>query len=328
MNKQAGAGVKVSAEHQSQTNPQVLEAAISWKSCLTSGLATPKQLADCQRWREENPEHEKVWQRLVAIEARFKSLPAGSHHVLARREPVSPRTVLKSLLVFAAATPVALTATDWGKDVLLRDYYTKTGQRKRVVLPDGTELNLNTDTAVDILFDDQYRRIVLHRGEITVNTAPDPAAVKRSLIVSTARGQVKALGTHFWIRDGKTTEVAVFDGATEVTHDHKGGVHLVEKGYQVSLNRQGVSALSSADVNVMGWTEGKIIAQSMPLGEFLAELERYYSGVIVCDEAVAGLKLSGVFPLDNKEHVLNAIEQSLPVRVDSFSRFWVRVAAR
>lgn len=318
----------MSAANQTKTNSQVLEAAIAWKSCLASGLATPDQLAGCQRWREESPEHEMVWQRLVAIESRFQALPAGSRHVLTRRGQMDRRTVLKSLLVFAVATPVALTATDWGNNLLLRDYYTKTGQRKRVVLPDGTELHLNTDTAVDILFDDQHRRIVLHRGEITVNTAPDPFPVKRPLSVSTSRGQVRALGTHFCIRDGRTTDVAVFDGATEVTHDGQGEARLVEKGYQVSLNRDGIGALEPANENVMGWTEGKIIAQSMPLGVFLAELERYYRGVIVCDDAVAGLKLSGVFPLDNKEHVLNAIEQSLPVQVNSFSRFWVRVAAR
>lgn len=318
----------MTTENRAAIDPVVLDEAIAWKACLSSGVATPDQQAGCLRWRNQNPEHELVWQRLSAIDERFQALPAGSSQVLNRAPPFNRRTVLKSLLVFAVATPVAITATDWSSRRLFADYVTKTGQRKRVTLPDGTQMHLNTDTAVAIQFDETYRRIVLQQGEITISTAPDPNPVKRDLIVSTARGEIKALGTYFWVRDGKTIDVAVFDGATHVTHYRQAASRVIEKGYQVSLMSDGFSEQRVADENVLGWVEGNIIAQGMRLDRFLAELERHFRGIIVCEDRVADLRLSGVFPLNNKDNILNALEQSLPVRISSFSRYWVRVSAR
>jgi hypothetical protein len=55
-------------------------------------------------------------------------------------------------------------------------------------------------------------------------------------------------------------------------------------------------------------------------GRFLADLARYRPGMIHCAPEVARLRLSGVFPLDDTQRILNMLPNSLPVQVRSRTR--------
>ncbi len=57
---------------------------------------------------------------------------------------------------------------------LRADYRTATGEIKPIVLSDGTQLVLNTASAVDVHYDDRQRLIRLHAGEISLITGRDP----------------------------------------------------------------------------------------------------------------------------------------------------------
>ncbi|KAG1059180.1 hypothetical protein G6F40_018182 [Rhizopus arrhizus] len=61
----------------------------------------------------------------------------------------------------------------------------------------------------------------------------------------------------------------------------------------------------------------------MRLDAFVDELSRYRKGRLVCDPAVAGLRISGSFPLGDTDRVLAAVERALPVRADRYTRYWV-----
>ena len=63
----------------------------------------------------------------------------------------------------------------------------------------------------------------------------------------------------------------------------------------------------------------------MPLGEFIAELDRYRLGVLRCDPRVAGLRLSGVFPVHDSDRILATLPSVLPVQVRARSRYWVLI---
>jgi transmembrane sensor len=63
------------------------------------------------------------------------------------------------------------------------------------------------------------------------------------------------------------------------------------------------------------------------LDDFLADIGRYRQGLLRCEPAVAGLRISGVFPLADTERILDMLASSLPVRVRSRSRYWVTLEA-
>ena len=75
----------------------------------------------------------------------------------------------------------------------------------------------------------------------------------------------------------------------------------------------------------------RVIAEQVDnsqLGDFLAELSRHRPGILRCDPSVAGLELTGVFPLADTDRVLAALQQSLPVQVHSLTRYWISVSAK
>lgn len=68
-----------------------------------------------------------------------------------------------------------------------------------------------------------------------------------------------------------------------------------------------------------------LVASQMRLADFLAELGRYRHGQLGCSEQVADLRISGSYPLDDSERILQMLEVALPVRVRRFTRYWVTV---
>jgi transmembrane sensor len=71
-----------------------------------------------------------------------------------------------------------------------------------------------------------------------------------------------------------------------------------------------------------------LYAEEMRLADMLAEVARYRSGVLRCDPAVAQLRVSGVFQLDDTDRILAVLAQTLPVRVDARTRYWVTVTSQ
>jgi len=96
-------------------------------------------------------------------------------------------------------------------------------------------------------------------------------------------------------------------------------------GDGVAVDGGGVRPLVGVGIDPFGWSRGVLVASDVGLGEFLAEAGRYRAGWLGCDAGVAGLRLSGVFRLDDPEGLLGNIERLLPVRVVERTRWWVRV---
>ncbi|MGV2834146.1 hypothetical protein ACNPOQ_10385, partial [Pseudomonas shirazensis] len=76
------------------------------------------------------------------------------------------------------------------------------------------------------------------------------------------------------------------------------------------------------------WVDGMLVAAQMRLADFLDELSRYRHGRLSCSEQVANLRISGSYPLDDSERILQMLEVALPVSVRRFTRYWVTVERR
>ena len=98
-----------------------------------------------------------------------------------------------------------------------RAYRTAIGEQKTVVLTDGTTIQLNTDSRIEVVYTKDSRTIQLRRGEVHVSAAYDP---HRVLEVHAAHRLVRALGTAFDVRvEGQAVEVMVTKGLVEVVDD-------------------------------------------------------------------------------------------------------------
>jgi transmembrane sensor len=308
---------------------------------------------DLQQWRAAHPDHEKAWQRLESFGRRLQGLPALhaplAHEVLSNHKKApcaSRRKALKVLALMAAVGGSAWLACrdDLGEAMLadyMADYHTGVGERRMIVLADGTQVVLNAKTSIDVCFDDRQRLLRLICGEILVTTAHNPAhnpahdpargrsKETRPFLVETTQGRLRALGTRFSVRHAeRRNQVALLQGAVEIDLDRGSARELVEAGQQRRFTQDRIEAAASVNDDVAAWVDGMLVAHEMPLGEFLAELARYRSGVLHCDAAIADLKISGIYPLADTDRVLDMVQRALPVEVRRTTRYWVRVVAR
>lgn len=311
------------------TDSIIFEEAADWLVRLNSGKTTPADWDALSAWRTQSLVHERAWQNAESFLGAMRGLPADIARGALGREQ-SRRQVLVKLALLLAAGPVAWAtyrARPW--EVLQADYRTAAGEQRNVELADGSILVLNTASRVEVAFDATQRAIYLQAGEILIETASDNVSPPRPFVVRTADGEARPLGTRFTVRryDGYS-RVAVFEGAVEVTPAESKAPLRLAAGEQAGFTTTATGPVSPAVEVDASWRDGMLIARHMRLADLLAELERYRPGLLRCDPEVADLRVSGAFPVLDSERSLALLQQTFPIQIETFSRYWVRVRPR
>ena len=312
-------------------DPQVRDSAIDWLVKSQSGLMSAADCLALQRWRQANTEHEYAWQRVSSLPLLLQPgatllADATTRRALesAGNDPQQRRQVLKALLAVSllgglswqgAQTRVVRSA--------LATYRTGTGERRQWRLADGSTLWLNTASAVNLDLNAAQRSVQLVEGEIAL----DAPVESRALHLLTPNAMLRSQGAHLLVRhDRQGTEVTVLRGRVQVhSRGHQLPVRL-DAGWRTQVNNHGIAALAPVDgFLAQAWMRGLLPAERMRLDTLLAELSRYRPGVLRCSDAVAGLRITGSFQLDDTDAALALLAQALPVRIERRTRYWVTV---
>jgi transmembrane sensor len=311
---------------------KVADEAAAWVTLFMSSQATSTDHLRLQAWRDAHPDHERAWQHIEAVSARMRTLDTAVSRTLSSVvvQPSAGRRATLALvcLGIAGAAGFAGTRTQTWQEVRAH-YRTAKGERREWTLEDDTRLTLNTDSAVNVDYSGDVRRITLVAGEILVQSghrATTGVPETRRLMVSTRYGDVEALGTRFSVRDedGRAS-VVVFEHRVRVSPQADSASVIVAAGQRTVLTQETVSAPQVADPLADAWAKGQLIAVNMRLADFIEELGRYRTGVVRCDPAVADLRFSGVFPLDDPEKIVAMLPGSLPVQLRMRTRYWVTI---
>lgn len=313
--------------HDAPIDPVIVEQASEWLMLHWGDDLDAEKRQAFVLWQQAHPEHQRAWQRLQQLQQTFGSVPVGCARAVLRDSPDPQRRaalkMLGVLLVAGGSGYLLQNQVAWR--ATFAEHRTATGEIRHMTLGDGTRLDLNSDSAVDLRFTAQERRIKLIKGEVLLTSGHDPI---RPLIVETASGDVQALGTRFSVREmDDGTRVELYEGQLRIS-PRQGTPVLMDAGHSLWFNAGRTGSMHPANVNASSWSQGRLVAERQPLGRFLAELARYRPGWIRCDESVSPLLLTGVFPLDNTDSVLAALERTLPVQVQSVTRYWVTVKRR
>ncbi|MGK5047225.1 FecR domain-containing protein [Janthinobacterium sp. GB4P2] len=322
-------------------DPRAARGAAQWLVRLHAGALNPDEQQAFQAWRASDPAHETAWKRAELVCSTLASVPPALRQT-ADAAPQSPqrRAVLYGLAGLIAVGPalwLASRSLPWQGWQAWQAWHpairTARGEIRHMTLPDGTQLVLNTDTAIDVRFDDAARRVILHAGELHVATVHDKAVPARPFLVRSSNGAVRALGTHFSVRqDGSVlaprTQVSVSEGAVEIQpRESPSALRKVNAGQQGSFDDVAVAPLSPLALHAAGWLQGVLIAERMPLGELLEQVARYRYGVIRCDPALAAMPVDGIFQLNEPDNILLLLQRSLPIRLARRTRYWISVEA-
>ena len=309
-------------------DPRVLEQAADWLMQLHSGAASAQQRRECERWRASDPEHARAWQRAEALLGKLGGLPPELAMPALDRSRASRTSARRAALLKLAA----LLAVVPGAWLLLEqqgwrhDYRTATGERRNIVLADGSRISLNTATTLDVQFDGAQRLLTLRRGEIAVHTAPD--AQRRPFFVATAEGRLEALGTVFSVRqeEGRTA-LAVRESRVRVLA-HSGAQHIIAAGSQVAFTAAAIGEPRALDAGELAWQRGMLLADAMRLHDFALELGRYRPGIVRCDPRVANVRVSGAFPITDTDAALVMLVSTYPVAARTrLGGYWVTLDA-
>ena len=311
-------------------DPGAARVAAQWLVRLRDGALSVAEQQAFDAWRDSHPAHREAWRRAELVCQAMAIVPPA----LRQQQPQEQRrrTVKQLAMLIACAAPPLLLASrspwweSWRAGVS-----TGTGEIRHMPLPDGTRLAMNTATAIDVAFDHTTRLIVLHAGEIHLRSAPDPATVARPLMVRSANGSVRAIGTRFAVRQegglfSPRTHVCVTQGAVEIvpSQAHQ-AARTIGSGWQTSFDANAVAGVAAAPAGSEAWLQGVLIAERTPLAEVLAQLARYRKGVVRCDPAVARLPVDGIFQLNDTDRILALLQVSLPIRVSLRTPYWVSV---
>lgn len=309
-------------------DPRVVKQAISWALRLRNNRANVRLHTQCELWREAHQDHELAWQRVKALQEELSNqltaIP-GAHVALENSaQGLGRRQALKMLsgvLLAGSAAWISRDLTGWQR--WTSDLATATGERRSIQLPDGTRLQLNTDSAVDLDFNPQQRVIKLTRGEILVTCG---VAESAPLLVQTRHGWLEGIDGRFAVRqESDCTRLSVVSGTAAIHSPNQAGGQLIKVHAGESYFVRQTEAVPAPPMNmdVGAWADGLIVTRDMRLGEFLAEVGRYRHGYLGCSTEIADLRLSGVFRLEDTDKLLAILPQTLPVHVRYRTRWWV-----
>ncbi|MDD1619981.1 MAG: FecR family protein [Methylococcaceae bacterium] len=311
--------------------------AIWWQARLSSDLLGDGQRREFDAWLAECPEHAAAWQAINSFWTGLDSLTledisdeAGGQvpEFPPAKSGRSPRSLFRPGLALAASLLLTLSFAYQQFDLYLADYRSATGLQRQIDLADGSSILLNTASAVSADFSAEKRLITLHSGEAFFKVAADR---DRPFVVKTEAGEVRALGTAFDVRrQDDDVSVTVFEHAVKITTAGGEIKERLSEAEQLLFSRDRVNAVSHVNPQrAAAWHQQRMVFQDKPLAEVVAELDRYRPGkIIILDDAIKNLPITGVFGIADTDVALQSIEQSLAVKVRKVTDHLVLLSAK
>lgn len=275
-------------------------------------------------WLALDPQHASAIARLQGHLAPLQTLPAQPATATLRRA-ASSRRHGRSIASLALLAMVGLLGSySMQQGLMFADLHTASGERQHQRLADGSQIDLDSDSAVDLDFDPQQRRVKLLRGEILVEVAKDPA---RPFSVVTAQGSIRALGTRFLVEQlDDATQVTMLESATRI--DAGGRSQTLNAGQRLRFDANGPGAVEQVDSQALqnAWDDRQLLAYNQPLTDVLERLARHRKGLVLFDkQALSALRVTVMLPTDDSDRALRLLARTLPIEISHYTPWLTRV---
>ena len=328
--------MEAARQRDAHLSDNIVRVAIQWRLKLDVAEDQATVQASIQRWCQQQPEHALAWQRLGGLQRELDAYtatlasPELGIPILKRAGADLQRRRALKLLTLAVAVGGPAGWLVARHPTVTADYSVATGERRHITLADGSELLLNSGSALDVHFSATERLLELRTGEMQIHSAADPSSLRASpLRVACRHGWCDSADARFVLRDqGSHSDLLVQQGSVAVSTLSAQQPLPVKAGERYALYPEHIEPIDHQTIDPSAWTRGMLVVDDIRLDAFLQELARYRRGLTGCDPAIADLRLSGVFQLDQQDALLEHLARTLPVDIVSRSRFWVRVVAK
>jgi len=274
-------------------------------------------------WRAADPANEKAWQCLIEAQSHFDGAPVKTTSIISRSDKLKRRQFLSLIALSAGGTFIFNndTLSDLISTSEQQKIVTTTGEIKHITIDEHTQLSLNTNTEVDFLT--ERHLVIKSGGECHLS-----ATQKHPFHFTTPQGQILFTQGKINVRcTNDVTKISVFSGQKiHYMGQQMSNFITLSAGNSVSFNQQNASQTTHSDINSIGWLTGKLLAQNMPLGDFLQELSRYRKGLMRISPELNTLNVSGVFALNNPDIILQQLAATFPIKVQFFTPFLANIS--
>jgi transmembrane sensor len=305
-----------------QSTPQVTDAEVrhvahTWVIRLTSSDAMPADIAAAKAWCEQSPIHRQAFveaRRLWQLSGHLADPPA-------RRSPARYWAMASAAVLLLGLSLLWMQHNDWDAD-----YRTARGEQKQIQLADGSHITLDSYSALDVQLLPNGRQITLRKGEALFEVAHDP---ERPFSVQAGELQATALGTIYAVRrSGEEVDVTVKRGRVAVSDATQKLV--LQAGDTVTRQAGGLGARHTTDLDkALAWQQGRLVFELTPLPEVLEQIGRYRPGfVMIGDDRLRALKVSGTFQLDRLDEGLATLEQVFALKIARYTDYLMVITPR
>ena len=321
--------------------PRIERQAAEWLVRRDREDGSAAECAAFETWLAADARHRKVYLELQQSWQRANGLrkwrpyggvldPGVLTRYAARKQAPRrwPYALAASMLVAVLATLLWLQRDFQAPAV----YTTDVGGYQRVILHDGSTLQLNTDTRVEVELGRTSRQIKLQRGEAYFVVAHDP---RRPFEVSAAGTAVHALGTQFSVRmrEHNAVEVVVTEGRVALRSNAASSGQPSKQLASITESLPTIGAGEAAlaeetgivvrrlphaeTVRRLAWQAGELSFKGETLEQVVAEFNRYNRRKLeIADPEVAALQVGGSFQATDLDSLTKVLERSFNLRAD------------
>ncbi|WIO74175.1 FecR family protein [Porticoccaceae bacterium LTM1] len=296
----------------------LLDEACEWAVRLRGENVDDSLLDQFSEWLTTSEDHRIAFTQIADFSGELdvvKAMPMD-HLIPEAKQTAKPRFGWLRLSGGFAVAAIAVVAWLGLQPTLpVEHYQTNVGKQLTVSLSDGSTVELNTDSELEVRFDDEHRTIRLVKGEVFFNTAKDS---ERPFIVEIGDVSAQVLGTSFNVY--RTTEqaatVVVTEGAVRVASTHyPSQATILEADQAAAYNHEsGIEPIKVDLEAITAWRHQQVKFDNTPLHEVVATLNRYSSTPIsLLSNDIAFVPVSGTFsieaPIDTALAVAASLEQ-------------------
>lgn len=306
-----------------------------------------EDIAALREWLTRSPLHRQELQRLAALWGDLNMLTELAPALESLATPSQP-TATRKLFSPLLATRAFVTACATGLVLLAGSYYwaeqersapahhlytTQIGEQRIEQLPDGSSVQLNTASHVEIDFSTGLRKVRLLKGEAHFKVAHDK---NRPFEVFAGNGMVRAVGTAFSVYlDNQKVEVTVTEGQVEVETSIDSSAQpsqpssqpterptqkaQLRAGQNIRFNHSAEPIQTLKDDEVarkLSWRDGMLVFSGESLQHVVQQVSRYTTQtIVITDPSISDMRIGGYFKAGETQAMFDALESSFGVQV-------------
>lgn len=264
----------------------------TWLLTLTSGRATEADAEAFREWLRADPRRQAAFaaqkQLWRDVGPAVQAVVAEGARNRARKSLVTGRRAFLGGALAASAAYLAFKPPLglWpGLDVLGADYRTAAGEQRRVALGNAVDVQMNTQTRINVSRDGDGAVIELADGEAEIRSGPAAA------MVVAGKGRITAKDALFNVRyiDGEA-RLCCLSGVVRLAHEQ--GVFDIVANRELRYDDRRVMPPVQVDPAIVtAWRQGWLVFDQQPLAQVVDELNRYRRGRLVLMNDQLGKRL-------------------------------------